>query len=189
MLPRSLLSTAQRSTRRAFSTTVARRMTPLVTSQAPVFFDKCMDQVIPAFRVLDGEGSVLPEVPQEWKDKLEAIPDEVLVKMYRTQAFLPLSDNILSSSQRQGRISFYMTSYGEEGCKSERWYLGSSPQADRPHLPKPSSDLQQHGQQTMRSLLSTEVSRGRAEVAEVGLLTRFSLSQRSECCSGAITRE
>ena len=94
-------------------------MTPLVTSQTPVFFDKCMEQVIPAFRVLDGEGGVLPDVPQEWRDKLEAIPDDVLVKMYRTQAFLPLSDNILSSSQRQGRISFYMTSYGEEGCKSE----------------------------------------------------------------------
>ncbi|KAK4050377.1 hypothetical protein OIV83_003446 [Microbotryomycetes sp. JL201] len=36
--------------------------------------------------------------------------------MYKTMIFMPVMDTILSSSQRQGRISFYMTSYGEEGA-------------------------------------------------------------------------
>lgn len=37
--------------------------------------------------------------------------------MYETMITLNVMDNILYESQRQGRISFYMTNYGEEGCQ------------------------------------------------------------------------
>lgn len=87
----------------AFSTSSITRLSPLTSvSHSPVFIDKVHEGTIPAFRVLDGEGKLLPDIPAEWREKVQAIPDEVLVKMYRTQVFLPLMDTILSSSQRQG---------------------------------------------------------------------------------------
>ena len=35
--------------------------------------------------------------------------------MYKSMTLLNTMDRILYESQRQGRISFYMTNYGEEG--------------------------------------------------------------------------
>lgn len=72
------------------------------TSTEPIFFNKVsivkpnrttgevehFDQ-IPAFRLLSGEGKLLPGVEGEWLEKLEAIPDEVLVKIYKTMLLLP----------------------------------------------------------------------------------------------------
>ncbi|KAL8291517.1 hypothetical protein RQP46_002495 [Phenoliferia psychrophenolica] len=117
---------AVRPSQRALSTSRALR-TPSslpVTSQQPVFFDRITlrgpdnkeyDR-IPAFRVLDGEGNVLDTVEGDWLKALQEIPEEVLVKMYATMLRLPALDTILGSSQRQGRISFYLTSHGEEGA-------------------------------------------------------------------------
>lgn len=39
---------------------------------------------------------------------------ETLIKMYKDMTKLNVMDRILYESQRQGRISFYMTNYGEE---------------------------------------------------------------------------
>ena len=36
------------------------------------------------------------------------------IKMYKSMTLLNTMDRILYESQRQGRISFYMTNYGEE---------------------------------------------------------------------------
>jgi TPP-dependent pyruvate/acetoin dehydrogenase alpha subunit len=60
------------------------------------------------FRVMDEHGGVLhpslePDVSQE-----EA------VRMYKTMVQLTVMDSILYEAQRQGRLSFYMTNYGEE---------------------------------------------------------------------------
>ncbi|KAM6288797.1 2-oxoisovalerate dehydrogenase subunit alpha, mitochondrial [Aegotheles albertisi] len=43
------------------------------------------------------------------------LPKELVLKLYRTMTLLNTMDRILYESQRQGRISFYMTNYGEEG--------------------------------------------------------------------------
>lgn len=40
--------------------------------------------------------------------------------MYQTMTQLNLMDRILYDSQRQGRISFYMTNFGEEVCVYNR---------------------------------------------------------------------
>jgi len=64
---------------------------------------------IPVYRVMDPRGNVL--VPEEDPQ----LADDVLVKMYQKMTTLAIMDNILYQSQRQGRISFYMTSAGEEG--------------------------------------------------------------------------
>ncbi|KDE06880.1 hypothetical protein MVLG_02768 [Microbotryum lychnidis-dioicae p1A1 Lamole] len=107
-------------TKALFSTSRSSHLFPLTyLSHSPVFLDKVASPdssgVIPAFRLLDGQGHVLPEVPEEWKKQLEEVPEETWVKLYKSMMFLPALDTILASSQRQGRISFYMTSYGEEG--------------------------------------------------------------------------
>ncbi|CAH8450519.1 unnamed protein product [Dicrocoelium dendriticum] len=40
-----------------------------------------------------------------------------LLQMFRTMVLLNTMDRIMFESQRQGRISFYMTNYGEEACQ------------------------------------------------------------------------
>ncbi|KAI8826437.1 thiamine diphosphate-binding protein [Chytriomyces cf. hyalinus JEL632] len=64
---------------------------------------------IPTYRVLDLDGKVI--VPDQ-DPKLDK--DECL-KIYRTMISLNQMDMIMYEAQRQGRISFYMTNYGEEG--------------------------------------------------------------------------
>lgn len=41
--------------------------------------------------------------------------EETITKLYKGMTLLNTMDRILYESQRQGRISFYMTSFGEEG--------------------------------------------------------------------------
>ncbi|XP_043918699.1 2-oxoisovalerate dehydrogenase subunit alpha, mitochondrial [Protopterus annectens] len=70
---------------------------------------------IPVYRVMDRQGNILnqSEDPQ--------LPKEEVLKFYKNMTLLNTMDRILYESQRQGRISFYMTNYGEEGT-----HLGSA---------------------------------------------------------------
>ena len=63
---------------------------------------------IPVYRVMDREGAVID--PDHDPD----LPADELIKMYKAMTSLNTMDKILYESQRQGRISFYMTNYGEE---------------------------------------------------------------------------
>jgi len=63
---------------------------------------------IPIYRVMDSRGSVFHD------DHDPKLPPEELIKMYQAMTLLNTMDKILYESQRQGRISFYMTNYGEE---------------------------------------------------------------------------
>lgn len=63
---------------------------------------------IPAYRVMDQSGKVLDESQEPDVSK------EVAVDIYQKMVTLNIMDNILYEAQRQGRISFYMTHYGEE---------------------------------------------------------------------------
>ncbi|KAE8244797.1 hypothetical protein A4X13_0g6253 [Tilletia indica] len=65
---------------------------------------------IPTFRLIDGVGKLLEGVTEESLN----ITREEARKIYSTMLFLPAFDLILSNAQRQGRISFMMTSAGEE---------------------------------------------------------------------------
>lgn len=40
-----------------------------------------------------------------------------LIKMYKSMVLLSIMDKMLYESQRQGRISFYMTNEGEEAAQ------------------------------------------------------------------------
>ncbi|KPJ11523.1 2-oxoisovalerate dehydrogenase subunit alpha, mitochondrial [Papilio machaon] len=64
---------------------------------------------IPIYRVMDSNGRVIDSREEPNIDK------EILINMYKNMIQLNQMDKILYESQRQGRISFYMTNYGEEG--------------------------------------------------------------------------
>lgn len=63
---------------------------------------------VPIYRVIDSSGTVLEA------DQDPQLPQEVVQKMFRDMVQLTIMDKILYESQRQGRISFYMTNEGEE---------------------------------------------------------------------------
>lgn len=65
---------------------------------------------IPCFRVLDEDGNFLPG-----NNALDqVIGEEMGVKMYSTMVKVETADTIFYEAQRQGRLSFYLTSSGEE---------------------------------------------------------------------------
>lgn len=45
------------------------------------------------------------------------LTETYLIKMYRNMVTISIMDKILYESQRQGRISFYMTNSGEEAVQ------------------------------------------------------------------------
>ncbi|XP_061399542.1 2-oxoisovalerate dehydrogenase subunit alpha, mitochondrial-like [Musca vetustissima] len=62
---------------------------------------------IPIYRVMDAEGVVNPSQDPN-------LDRDYVTKMFRDMVLLNTMDKILYESQRQGRISFYMTNFGEE---------------------------------------------------------------------------
>lgn len=65
------------------------------------------EERIHCYRVLDENG--VPTV-----DNFKQISKEIAVKMYTNMATLQTMDSIFYEAQRQGRISFYLTTLGEE---------------------------------------------------------------------------
>jgi len=63
---------------------------------------------IPVYQVLNTQGVI------ENESEDPKLGKEMLVKIYKQMVQLNTMDKILYESQRQGRISFYMTCYGEE---------------------------------------------------------------------------
>jgi 2-oxoisovalerate dehydrogenase E1 component alpha subunit len=63
---------------------------------------------IPIYRVIDADGNVID--PSQEPD----LSRDVLQKCFRDMVTINAFDKIMYESQRQGRISFYMTNFGEE---------------------------------------------------------------------------
>eukprot|EP00088_Acartia_fossae_P030621 TRINITY_DN3161_c0_g1_i1.p1 TRINITY_DN3161_c0_g1~~TRINITY_DN3161_c0_g1_i1.p1 ORF type:complete len:448 (-),score=98.52 TRINITY_DN3161_c0_g1_i1:411-1721(-) len=63
---------------------------------------------IPIYRVMDRSGVVFDESHDP------GLSEDEMIKWYKSMTLLNTMDKILYESQRQGRISFYMTNYGEE---------------------------------------------------------------------------
>lgn len=78
---------------------------------------------IPIYRVLDRDGRIID------KSQEPQLCKEFVQKMYRNMVQLNVMDKILYESQRQGRISFYMTNYGEEAS-----HIGSAAALSRDDL-------------------------------------------------------
>lgn len=78
---------------------------------------------IPIYRVIDRDGRIID------KSQEPQLCKEFVQKMYRNMVQLNVMDKILYESQRQGRISFYMTNYGEEAS-----HIGSAAALSRDDL-------------------------------------------------------
>jgi 2-oxoisovalerate dehydrogenase E1 component alpha subunit len=63
---------------------------------------------LPTYRVVDQNGAV---VDQSFAPDLN---DEEVIKLYKDMMFISIMDLIMFDAQRQGRLSFYMVSAGEE---------------------------------------------------------------------------
>jgi len=75
------------------------------------FLEPKVEDAIPIYQVLKPDGSLInpSQDPQ--------IPDDMLLKMYATMVQQNQMDDIMYNAQRQGRVSFYMTNYGEEAAQ------------------------------------------------------------------------
>ena len=69
--------------------------------------------VMPCFRLIDDLGRVVDE---EAAAHVPPIPREFALAVMATMIRVSEFDKIFLDAQRQGRISFYLTSRGEEGC-------------------------------------------------------------------------
>eukprot|EP01133_Synstelium_polycarpum_P019009 gene19009-22754_t len=67
-----------------------------------------LDTYIPCYTIMNQDGIVKPESADP------GFSQEEVTKMYKTMVLLNTMDSVLYDVQRQGRISFYMTSFGEE---------------------------------------------------------------------------
>jgi 2-oxoisovalerate dehydrogenase E1 component alpha subunit len=65
-----------------------------------------MGEKIECFRVIDLEGNVVSK-------QYDNLDMKLLAKIYQYMVRVEIIDDILLKSQRQGKISFYMTSFGE----------------------------------------------------------------------------
>ncbi|KHG13124.1 2-oxoisovalerate dehydrogenase subunit alpha, mitochondrial [Gossypium arboreum] len=75
------------------------------------FISGSYDKRIPCYRVLGDDGELIKD-----GSDFEKVNKELAVKMYRDMVCLQIMDTFLYEAQRQGRISFYMTSFGEEAA-------------------------------------------------------------------------
>ncbi|TYZ63798.1 hypothetical protein PybrP1_007329 [[Pythium] brassicae (nom. inval.)] len=76
-----------------------------------VLADPREDEPIPCFRILNEQGDVVDGA------KDPELGRDVCTQIYTSMLRLNAMDNIFYDAQRQGRISFYMTSYGEEAIQ------------------------------------------------------------------------
>ena len=63
---------------------------------------------IPTYRAMSPEGDIIDP-------SFKPPSDELALEMYQNMVAVSIMDLIMFDSQRQGRLSFYMTSQGEEG--------------------------------------------------------------------------
>ncbi|PUZ63196.1 hypothetical protein GQ55_3G048600 [Panicum hallii var. hallii] len=72
------------------------------------FLPESHGERISCYRVLDDDGRTISG------SRFQEVSKEVALKMYIEMVTLQIMDNIFYEAQRQGRISFYLTSNGEE---------------------------------------------------------------------------
>lgn len=72
------------------------------------FISESNEERVPCYRVLDDNGQQLTN------SRFIPVSKEIAVKMYSDMVTLQMMDNIFYEAQRQGRLSFYATAFGEE---------------------------------------------------------------------------
>ncbi|KAK4718664.1 hypothetical protein R3W88_017002 [Solanum pinnatisectum] len=72
------------------------------------FISESFEKRLPCYRVLDADGYLIPG------SIFEQVKKGLALNMYSTMVALQIMDTIFYEAQRQGRLSFYLTSTGEE---------------------------------------------------------------------------
>ncbi|KAM3273213.1 hypothetical protein ACQJBY_042906 [Aegilops geniculata] len=72
------------------------------------FLPESQRERINCYRVLDDDGGTI------YGSRFQEVSKELALKMYSNMVTLQIMDTIFYEAQRQGRISFYLTSNGEE---------------------------------------------------------------------------
>jgi 2-oxoisovalerate dehydrogenase E1 component alpha subunit len=72
---------------------------------------KSSSEKIKCFRVMDSKGEII-------NPQYENIPKDVALKIFQTMIKIRECDSRFNAAQREGKISFYMTSLGEEASSS-----------------------------------------------------------------------
>lgn len=72
------------------------------------FIGEHSDKRIPCYHVLNDNGETVSD------ESYQQVSQELATRMYNSMITLQVMDTLLYEAQRQGRISFYMTSNGEE---------------------------------------------------------------------------
>ncbi|KAM0901372.1 hypothetical protein ACQ4PT_020023 [Festuca glaucescens] len=72
------------------------------------FVPESQRERIKCYRVLDDDGGII------YRSRFQEVGKELALKMYSNMVTLQIMDTIFYEAQRQGRISFYLTSNGEE---------------------------------------------------------------------------
>ncbi|KAK6786961.1 hypothetical protein RDI58_015486 [Solanum bulbocastanum] len=72
------------------------------------FISGSFEKRLPCYRVLDADGHLIPG------SIFEQVKKGLALNMYSTMVSLQIMDTIFYEAQRQGRLSFYLTSTGEE---------------------------------------------------------------------------
>ncbi|KAK1602508.1 hypothetical protein QYE76_018697 [Lolium multiflorum] len=72
------------------------------------FVPESQRERIKCYRVLDDDGGII------YSSRFQEVSKELALKMYSSMVTLQIMDTIFYEAQRQGRISFYLTSNGEE---------------------------------------------------------------------------
>ncbi|KAG5573077.1 hypothetical protein H5410_062843 [Solanum commersonii] len=72
------------------------------------FISESSERRLACYRVLDNNGSPIPG------SVFEQVKKDLAVKMYRNMVTLQIMDNIFDEAQKQGRLSLYMATVGEE---------------------------------------------------------------------------
>jgi 2-oxoisovalerate dehydrogenase E1 component alpha subunit len=67
-------------------------------------------EAMPTYRIMDSDGNIV-DPSRDPSD----VPKEEAIKMYTDMLTVSIMDLIMFDAQRQGRLSFYMVSAGEEG--------------------------------------------------------------------------
>ena len=74
------------------------------------FIEPANIPTVASYRILNPDGSLNGDLDP-------SLSSEKIVELYRGMVKLNVMDKIMFDSQRQGRISFYMTNYGEEAAQ------------------------------------------------------------------------
>lgn len=72
------------------------------------FLPESKEERIDCYRVLDDDGRTVSG------STFQEVSKEMALEMYSNMVTLQIMDTIFYEAQRQGRISFYLTSHGEE---------------------------------------------------------------------------